>query len=130
TGAGGERSRSVGGAQLDDAPARLQARRPRGDVHLDLRPVRPSRRNRGRERRGDVDDEQVAGLERVGQLAKAGVDDSLLGATGDDQADVVAGDAAYLGRLSRFECGGKLKRGSAHAGTSRRSPLSAASFAW
>ena len=65
--------------------------------------------------RGRVDDQQVAGVEEVGQIAGAGMGDAPV-AAGDEHPHVVAGKAAALWRLVRLEAFGQLEgRLGAHA---------------
>ena len=82
------------------------------------RPIAAGRRNRGRDRGRDVDDEQVARVERVAELVEPGVQNPACRPHRDHQPDAVAREAARLGRLAGLERLGEFERGRAHPGTS------------
>jgi hypothetical protein len=92
-------------------------------VEVDGGAVRAHGRERGGDRGGGVDDEQVAGAQVRGQPAKAVVDERAPVALGDQQAHPVALQPARLGRRVRLVggCQGERER-AAHA----RDSLSAA----
>ena len=72
------------------------------------------RRQRRRQRRRGVHDEQVASPQEARQLAEAGVDERVIGAARHQQRHVGAVGSADLGRLDRFERlaqGGLVHRG-------------------
>jgi hypothetical protein len=92
-----------------------ELRRGRGEAQLDGRAVAEPRGYCRGEGRGDVDGEHVARVQEIGEVAEAGVLGAAGAAAGDQQADVVAGEAARLGRLARVEAAGDLERERAHA---------------
>jgi hypothetical protein len=67
-------------------------------VEVEAGSVRPRRGQRGRDRRGGVDDEQVAGAQVRGQAAKAVVDERGAVAARDQQPHLVALEPVRLGR--------------------------------
>ena len=81
--------------------------------------VRGGRGQRRGDRRRDVDHDHVAGLEQLGQFGERVVADRPVAAPGDQEAHLVAGEAASLGRLVSLERGLQLERERGHAGTAR-----------
>jgi hypothetical protein len=104
-GAGVEHPLAVRRAQLDDQAA---GRRRPGHVHGD-RPARPEQPaaavERGRFGVGGVEDHEVAGAQRAGQVAERQVPQRPLG-LGDQQPHLVAGQPAGLRRLDRGQLRG------------------------
>jgi hypothetical protein len=73
-------------------------------MEVERRAVGTPRRERGGDRRGLVDHEQVARAQRAGQVVEAGVDERLRPAR-DHQAHAVPRPPARLGRLGRLQRG-------------------------
>ena len=78
-------------------------------------------RQRGGERGGRVDDDEIAGAEEPRQLGEAAVEDDAGGAIADEQAHVVAAPSARLRRLVRLEPPRQLERERGHTATSAMS---------
>jgi hypothetical protein len=85
-------------------------------------PVRPPCVEGGRDGRRGVHDDEVSRCEQAGQVAEAVVGEA--GGRADQQAHLVAGQPALLGRLGGLELGGQReverrlgRRRHAHAGT-------------
>jgi hypothetical protein len=102
--------RQVPPAQLDNPLPVLERR---GEAQLYSPPVEPARERRGRGL-GVVDDEQVAGLDELGQITEPRVHDLAGAAVGDHHPDLVAGDAPALGGLSALDRPGRDERRRAH----------------
>jgi hypothetical protein len=93
-------------------------------VQVDRSAVGAPRRQRGRQRRRRVDDEQVSGREDGGQVEHARVREATARAVGHEHADLVAAQPARLGRLAGLQPGGQLEgRDRAHAPTAGCSAL-------
>ena len=112
------RMRALGAADLDNAPVRTERRSPRGYVQAGRGSVSPTRAERRRQRRRDVHDEQIAGLEDPCQVGERRVGDRLLRARGDHQPDAVPRRAPRLLRGRSLETRRQLERERVHAGTS------------
>ena len=98
-------------ADLDEPSVRADLRR-----EAELATVR---RQGGRQRRGGVDDEQVARVEEPRQIAEGGVDEPEVVPRRDEHGDVVATEPADLRRLPRLQPSRRLER--AHASSLTRS---------
>lgn len=101
----GPRRRVAGAISAPDLerPARHRVRTitgRRGEVHEHRLAVEVAR-NRRRQRRGGVDDEQVTFAQVLAERGKPGVGQLTAMALGDEQADVIARKPARLGRLVR-----------------------------
>ena len=106
----GERSSTI-----HQRAVQLEVGRGGGEAQLDALAARERAGHGGGQRRGDVDDEQVARAQVIGQVAEAGVLDRAGRALGDEQPHLVAGEPARLGRLGRLERARELERGRVHA---------------
>jgi hypothetical protein len=84
----------VRSARFDHPVAVVEVRR---HVQRHRPPVAVPGVERGREGRGGVDDEQVAGVEDVGELVEPPVLDDA--GTGDEQPHAVPGETSVLGRF-------------------------------
>ena len=112
--------RLVAVAQLDDPVAVvIAAGRRSGEPELELDSVGAHRRYGSRKCGRRIDDEEVARREEPRQLTKATVHDGARTPRGDEQADTVARNAAFLRRLVRLEASGQ--RDNAHAAAPTRS---------
>ena len=101
--------RPVGGAKLGDPRAFVPGRR---ESQLD-RIVRNPRGKTGGQRSRGVHDEQVAGVEEVGEVPEAGMEQRAVAPVGDEHRDVVTAFCGRLGRLVRLTEPGE--RDGAHA---------------
>jgi hypothetical protein len=72
-------------------------------MQVERAPVGASRRQRGGQRGRAVDDQKVAGLEHLGQVAERGVGERPAAAARHEQPDLVALEPARLGRLGGLE---------------------------
>jgi hypothetical protein len=130
-----ERAGAVGRAQLDDPPAavQLEVGRRGGEAQLDRLAAGERPGHRRGQRRGDVDHEQVAGAQVLRQVAEAGVLERARRPLRDQQAHLVAGEAARLGRRGRLARPRQLERARHHAAApvaaARSSPAAARSAA-
>ena len=93
----------------------LEVGRGGGEAQLDGPAPRERAGHGGRQRRGRVDDEQVAGAQVLGQVAEAGMLDRAASRAGDHQPDLVAGEAARLGRRGGVVRVRELEGGRVHA---------------
>ena len=89
-------------ARLDHPEA---AGQPGREVERDGAAVRPPGGQRGRQGRRVVRHQQVARLQEAGQVVEAGVGETVVAVVADQQPDLVAPEAARLGRLVRLQLG-------------------------